>query len=185
MEDFLIALLSILGGMGVGYWFVREFVFSNRRKNVATSAKEGGPHNCGAAGSITYEKHEPLIITREILVDNSPIITRDEMVERFSRIDDSSLEIVDRFDNPRLPSSFKWRNKTFVNLFGTDKGIILVAKLPEEKAAYIKQAHPSLCPASFPKGKNWYSLLIDDTFKSKEDVMRIIYAGYDFIKTAA
>jgi len=166
IETILIAAIVALGGLGVGYWIIREFLYPDRK--IAVRIKEC---NCTT-------RPKPQVIPQVVIQQ----ITRQEIVEEFRRIKDTSLEIVDRFDNPRLPSSLKHKGKTFASMFGTDMGIILVAKLPQDVADVLAKNHRDFGPSSFPKGKNWYALPIGSSFKNKADVIDVLLASYEFIK---
>ena len=110
------------------------------------------------------------------------LISRQEIVENMRTITDPDLEILDRFKNARQPSSFKWKGKTFIMMYGTDMGIIMTLKIPHDLADRLASRHPEICRASFPAGKNWYTLPIDGAFKDKESVYRLIHASLEFIK---
>ncbi|MGN0820120.1 MAG: hypothetical protein ACI4M6_07050, partial [Christensenellaceae bacterium] len=60
------------------------------------------------------------------------------------------------------------------------KGLYVVS-LNDEDAALVAEKHPGFVKSAFPKSKDkkWYSLIVDDTFESDEEVFDIIKKSHD------
>jgi len=110
------------------------------------------------------------------------IITRPEIVNDWLNSGDEELTILDRFKNPRQPSSFKVKDKTFAMIYGTDMGLLMITQIPVELAHELSRRHPEIARASFPVGKNWYQLPIDGAFPSKQAVYDVMVASREFVK---
>ena len=108
------------------------------------------------------------------------IITRREIAADIRAMDDPNITVVERYKQPQLPVSIKYKGKAFAMLHGTDMGIIMTVKLDSEYADNLTKKHPELVRARFPKGPSWYLLPIDGAFADKESVYRVLMAARAF-----
>jgi hypothetical protein len=82
----------------------------------------------------------------------------------------------------QLPMSLKYAKHTFVLLYGTEEGVLMVIRLGHEYADELAKDHPEICRAHFPAGSDWYYLPIDGAFLSKPAVYEVIDYSMDSIK---
>ena len=64
-------------------------------------------------------------------------------------------------------------------LYGTDKGVLMIVRIHEEDKLELAKTH-NIQQAKFPRGKNWFSLMIDNTFTNRDQVYRIINMAIHF-----
>ena len=100
------------------------------------------------------------------------LITRQEIVAYARKL--NSKIVIKEAQEPQFPYSIRWKNKTVVMLYGTDKGVMMIVRLNEKDKEEISKIH-ELKQAKFPRGKYWSSVLIDNTFIVKEQVFRILH----------
>ncbi|MCL2570145.1 MAG: hypothetical protein FWE16_02975 [Firmicutes bacterium] len=175
MERELLIFITIMAGVTVGIWIAYLVYLLFFRK-----APEQG-------NQIVYvDKPVPTpIVTPVAVTSTEPTqvkgVTRMDILADMRQVNDPTLEILDRFDCPRQPSSLKYKSKTFAFLYGTDLGIILIALLPEETSARLAKECPEFGKSTFPKGKDWYQLPIAESF-TKEFINEILIASFNFAK---
>jgi len=70
-----------------------------------------------------------------------------------------------------------------------DGKVFFLIRTTKDKAAKIKDVHPSLISSAFPKSpaKDWYTLVLDDSYKTNQDVFNVLdlVLGKDVDLTAA
>jgi len=109
------------------------------------------------------------------------IITRQEIMDEAYASGGSEISTVEHPEQLHQPISLKWNGKTYVMLYGTDCGIIMIIKLPDDYAANLKSLHPAICRAHFPTAENWYYVHVDKEFHSKDCVFKVIHMARDFV----
>ena len=108
-------------------------------------------------------------------------ITRKEIIEDTKAIGNASVTVVERGTEPHLPVSLKYKDKTYAMLYGTDAGVIMVAKLSDAYADKLAVRHPRVCRVKFPAGANWYYVPVDGAFDCKKSVYTVLNAAYAFV----
>ncbi|MCL2370275.1 MAG: hypothetical protein FWC80_03505 [Firmicutes bacterium] len=108
-------------------------------------------------------------------------MTRREIVEDTKAIASKDITIVEKPLEPQMPVSLKHKTKTYAILYGTDKGVMMVAKLYDAYADRLAVRHPQIRRAKFPAGANWYYIPVDGAFDSKKSVYAVLNASYDFV----
>jgi len=109
------------------------------------------------------------------------MITRKEIVEDTKALGIASITVVERGKEPHLPVSLKFKDKTYAMLYGTDKGVMMIAKLSDAYADKLAVRHPRVCRVKFPAGPNWYYVPVDGAFDGKESVYAVLNAAYAFV----
>ena len=109
-------------------------------------------------------------------------ITRQEIADDTKKMGITDITVVERPKQPQLPVSLKYKGKTYAMLYGTDKGVLMIARFDEEYAGELARIHPEICRAGFPRGANWYSLPVDGAFREKESVYRVLTAARFFVR---
>ena len=107
-------------------------------------------------------------------------ITRQD-ISAFAMNQDPEFITLKEKPDPQFPYSLKWKNKTFHMLYGTDKGVIMIARLREQDAKGLSKRH-NIQPSKFPRGKNWFVIPIDNTFTNREQVTDITLMAIDYIQ---
>jgi len=106
-------------------------------------------------------------------------MTREEIVERTRALKNENLVAIEK-DEPQFPYSLKWKTKTFALLYGTDKGVLMIIRIPEDYAAKLGKVH-EVTPAKFPKGRFWQVIPLGKTFKDKTEVYDILDKAREFV----
>ncbi|GEM_PF-2682944 len=94
---------------------------------------------------------------------------------------------VSESDNPLSPSTFKVRGKTFMMAYEKDGVSRMIFRASEEEFAAIREKHPKASVSPFPKasGYKWYAAVVDETFRSNEDVEEIIRLSCEYMNDLA
>lgn len=80
-----------------------------------------------------------------------------------------------------LPNSFNWNNRTYLMVY-EKKGVVkMVCRCSDAYADNLSLTHVEVCRSRFPKGKNWYDVVIDGTFSTEQEVWDIIEACREFV----
>jgi len=108
-------------------------------------------------------------------------VTRKEIAEDTRNIGDPDITVVERPKQPQLPASLKYRGKTYAMLHGTDDGLLMIVKIPDEYAELLGRTHPNICRANFPHGANWYYIPIDGAFWNKDSVYSVLTSARRFV----
>ncbi|MCR4726570.1 MAG: hypothetical protein K5753_05065 [Clostridia bacterium] len=79
-------------------------------------------------------------------------------------------------DSPLSPSTFKVKGKTFMMAYEKDGVSKMIFRASDSEFAEIKRNHPKAGVSPFPKasGYKWYAVIVDETFRSNEDIEDII-----------
>ena len=107
-------------------------------------------------------------------------ITRKEIVDYVQSKDPENISAKIP-EGPQHLYSLKWKKATFAMLHGTDKGVLMIVLLNEQTQQELGKKH-NVQRAKFPRGENWYTIPIDNTFTTKEQVFAIIQLAIDFVK---
>jgi len=120
-------------------------------------------------------------IRASVIEQSTTEITRQEIMDRARAMNDTNITVCEKQNDPRCPYTLKWQKKTFIMMYGTDKGVILIARISDEYASQLGNFH-NVTRAKFPRGDNWYVIPVDSTFTTKESVYKIIDTACDFVK---
>jgi len=107
-------------------------------------------------------------------------ITRKEVINDTHALNNPQITIVER-PEPHSPVSIKYKDKTYVMMYGTDKGIMMIAKIDDAYADSLSIKNPEVRRAKFPAGANWYYVPINGAFENKESVYAVLNAAYGFV----
>ena len=79
-------------------------------------------------------------------------------------------------DSPLSPSTFKVNGKTFMMAYEKDGVSKMIFRASDSEFAEIKSRHPKAGVSPFPKasGYKWYAVIVDETFRSNDDIEDII-----------
>jgi len=66
-------------------------------------------------------------------------------------------------------------------MYERENVIKFTLRLSEKQAEEILAEHTAFATALFPKGENWYDLIVDQSFSSKKDVYTILEASFAFV----
>jgi len=146
-------------------------------------------------GALTAEA-ERLIIEREVsetlgIVEKKPItppaawsITRKAIADHMRALENPDIQVIERAAQPQLPTSLRYKEKTFAMLHGTDQGVLILAKIPSGYASELTCKHPGVDRARFPNGTDWYSIPVDSAFDTHESVYAVLEKAQEFAQTA-
>ena len=112
-------------------------------------------------------------------------ITRKDIVKDVGLINKEDISAVEHPQNPQLPTSIKWKTKTFVLLYASDEGPLMIARIPDELAKQLASNNFNVRRADFPKGNNWYSIPVKGTFEDKESIYKVIAEAQEFVANKA
>jgi len=107
-------------------------------------------------------------------------ITRQNIVDWARTMGDIDITIKERTDDPQMPHSLRWKNKTFALAYGTDAGVLLIVWITDEYAATISKSH-RIDRAKFPKGPYWWAILIGQSWTNKEMVMELLKKSVEYV----
>ena len=110
-------------------------------------------------------------------------ITRKEIID-FAQSQDPDYISARIPEGPQHLYTLRWKAATMAMLHGTDKGVLMIVRVSSKDQAELAKTH-KIQPAKFPKGENWFTVPIDNTFESKEQVYAIILQALDFVKSRA
>lgn len=108
------------------------------------------------------------------------LITRKEIIEYAQNKDPENISAKIP-EGPQHLYSLKWKKSTFAMLHGTDKGVLMVLLLNEKSQLELAKKH-NVQRSKFPRGEHWYTIPVDKTFTTKEQVFAIIQMAIDFVK---
>ena len=107
-------------------------------------------------------------------------ITRQNIVDWTRTMGDIDITVKERNDDPQMPHSLRWKNKTFALAYGTDAGVLLIVWITDEYAATISKSH-RIDRAKFPKGPYWWTIPIGQSWTSKEIVMELLKKSVEYV----
>ena len=108
-------------------------------------------------------------------------ITRKEIAEDVRNLKNKDITVIEHLKNPQLPTSLKWKTKTFALLYVSDEGPLMIARISDELGKELAKTNPKVSRAVFPKGNNWYSIPVDQTFENKAAVYKVISQAQEFV----
>jgi len=111
----------------------------------------------------------------------SAFITRREIVDEVKSSENLDITVVERPFLPQLPTSLRYKKKTFAMLYATDKGVLMIVKLDDNYAHELAYKYPGIRRAHFPQAPNWYHIPVEDAFTDKEEIYRILFEACSFI----
>jgi len=109
-------------------------------------------------------------------------ITRHDIIDYSGKLDNPDITIIDRPMEPQLPTSLKFKGKTYAMLYGTESGVVMIMKLDDNYAIELKTKHPRICKARFPAGPNWFYVPVDNKFKDKDSVYTVLSNSISFVQ---
>jgi predicted DNA-binding protein (MmcQ/YjbR family) len=80
-----------------------------------------------------------------------------------------------------LPDGLKCGEWTFGMMYEKEEVIKFIARMDDAIAAKLMKDHTGIKTALFPKGTNWYDVIIDSSYVSKDEVYAILDSSYDFV----
>ena len=125
----------------------------------------------------------PLLSDATITVRRADFITRNEIAEYIRNLENQDLAVVEKIDNPQFPYSLKWKIKTFALLYAVDNGVLMVVRVPVDYVEILKRKY-NVKPSTFPKGRNWFAITVDNRFETKQEVFDILNNAAEYIKSA-
>ena len=130
----------------------------------------------------TQNDAEYLKKLEEFRANYSLDITRHEIMEYSGKLDNPNVKVVDRPMEPQLPTSLKFKTRTYAMLYGTESGVIMIIKLDDAYAKSLMKNYPRITRAKFPAGSNWYYVPIDNKFENIETVYPILTHSLAFVE---
>jgi len=106
---------------------------------------------------------------KEINIKKSSLkLSRKELISKIKS--KYEVEILNE-DKIYLPCSVYFNNESKVLIFENRFGLLrLILKIEEKDYETIKESHYRISPSNFPKGGMWYTLYLDETFSSLEEL---------------
>jgi len=111
-------------------------------------------------------------------------ITRREIAEDARRLGDPDITVSEYPCQPQLPTTLKYRGRTYAMLYATDNGVLIIARLDNGYAEELVCKYPGIRHAAFPRGANWYCVPVGRAFTDKEEVYRILFEARAFLPAA-
>jgi len=134
-----------------------------------------------AAGSVAVEKTEPVTDIVELF-----LLSRQDVIDRV----DAMRENAERFllapslkerETENLPDYIKCGEICFSIVFELNDCVHNIAvRLDAATATALGEEHP-VEHAGYLSGDDWYNLVIDQSYKGKREVYRILDASYDYV----
>jgi len=112
------------------------------------------------------------------------LITRQEIAEDARRSGDPDITVSEHPCQPQLPTTLKYRDRTYAMLYATDRGVLIIARLTDGYADELICKYPGVRRAAFPRGANWYCVPVESAFTDKEEVYRILFEARAFLLSA-
>jgi len=109
-------------------------------------------------------------------------ITREGIMEYSGKLENPNIKVIDRPMEPQLPTSLKFKTRTYAMLYGTESGVIMIMKLSDAYAKDLMKGHPGVTKAKFPAGPNWYYVPVDNKFESIETVYPVLAHSLSFVE---
>ena len=110
-----------------------------------------------------------------------PVLSRREIIEYTQASLNAKITVVERPMEPQLPTSLKYKGKTYAMLYGTEGGVVMVMKLEDDYAAELAVNNPGIGRTKFPAGPNWYYVPVNDNFETKEAVYTVLTNSIRFV----
>jgi len=107
-------------------------------------------------------------------------VTRQNIVDWTRSMGDIDITVREKIDDPQMPHSLRWKNKTFALAYGTDAGVLLIARIPDDYVAVLSKSH-RIDRSKFPKGPYWWTIPINQTWTSKEMVMELLKKSVRYV----
>ena len=108
-------------------------------------------------------------------------ITRQEIAENTRKLENPDITVAEYSDQPQLPTTLKYKGKTYTMLYGTDKGVLMIVRIADSYADELAGKYPVIRRASFPNAPNWYCFPLEGTLENKEEVYRILFRARTFL----
>jgi hypothetical protein len=102
----------------------------------------------------------------------------DDMWQKLSNGGDLILPSVIERKKKYTPDVLRCGEWCFSLMYEKSKVIKLIVRVDEKTATEIAKKHPTFKTAAFPGGEGWYDLIVDQSFKSKQEVYDILDAAY-------
>lgn len=80
-----------------------------------------------------------------------------------------------------FPDSLLCKNKGIGFLYEKKDGIKLIIRVEDQYADALSAVYDTCYISKFPKGKNWFAIVIDNSFRSKQEVFQILDNSYDYV----
>ena len=84
-------------------------------------------------------------------------------------------------EGPQHLYTIRWKAATLAMLHGTDKGVLMIVRISDKDKEALAKVH-NVQVAKFPRGENWFTVPIDCSFTSKEQVFAIVLKAIEFVK---
>ncbi|MCL2371076.1 MAG: hypothetical protein FWC80_07620 [Firmicutes bacterium] len=130
----------------------------------------------------TQDDAEYLKKLEEFRANYSLDITRHQIMEYSGKLDNPNVKVIDRPMEPQLPTSLKFKTRTYAMLYGTESGVIMIMKLDDSYAKDLMKNHQGITKAKFPAGPNWYYVPVDNKFENIQAVYPILTHSLDFVE---
>lgn len=111
-------------------------------------------------------------------------ITRREIADDTRQSGDRDIAVREYPNQPQLPTTLKYRGRTYAMLYATDKGVLMTVRIADDHAEELSCLYPGVRRASFPRTSNWYCVPVEGAFAAKEDVYRILSEARAFTRRA-
>jgi len=130
---------------------------------------------------VTVESESPAVLPGSEKESVSFFITRREIAEDTRNLRNPDITVEERPDQPQLPTTLRYKGRTYAMLYGTDKGVLMTVRITDSCADKLSGKYPGIKPARFPKGPNWYRIPIEGAFSDKEEIYRILFEARVFL----
>lgn len=75
----------------------------------------------------------------------------------------------------------KLEMRSYGLLYEREKVVKMLLRFDPEYARVKMKVHPTLVRAKFPKGKDWYSIILDETFDEDVKISELIWESYKYL----
>jgi len=109
-------------------------------------------------------------------------ITRQDIVDWIKTLEETDITVKKRTQDPQMPYSLRWKDKTFALAYGTEVGVLLIVRIQDTYAKDLAEIH-RVDRSTFPKGPSWWAIPLDHTWTSKEMVLNLLESSITYVKT--
>jgi len=127
-------------------------------------------------GGEKYVREYVNILQSDSSQDQAPkkfVITRQDIVDWTKALGDEDITVSEKTEDPQMPHSLRWKNRTFALAYGTDIGVLLIARIHDDYAQELSKTH-RVDRSKFPKGPCWWAIPINQTWTSKQEVLEVL-----------
>lgn len=108
-------------------------------------------------------------------------VKRSRLIKYFRKYLPEGAEIIEREQFFR-PTSLVYKDKVFALVYQRGGWAKVIIRCSAAYAQKLEKLHPVVYRARFPKGKNWYCVLLETSFRSTNSAYRVLVNAYKFVK---